>query len=45
MFLCGSKEHPFVNHKISVNADETTSIIAQKSRYLMKKIKLYELLN
>ncbi|MBK6548649.1 MAG: hypothetical protein IPG15_09875 [Arcobacter sp.] len=31
-FLCGSKEHPFVNHKISVNADETTSIIAQKKQ-------------
>ncbi|QKF74510.1 putative exonuclease SbcCD, C subunit (plasmid) [Aliarcobacter faecis] len=31
-FLCGSKEHPFVNHKISVNTDETTSIIAQKKQ-------------
>jgi exonuclease SbcC len=31
-FLCGSKEHPFVDHKISVNADETTSIIAQKKQ-------------
>ncbi|MCG3658057.1 AAA family ATPase [Aliarcobacter butzleri] len=31
-FLCGSKEHPFVNHKKSVNADETTSIIAQKKQ-------------
>lgn len=31
-FLCGSKEHPFVNHKININADETTSIIAQKKQ-------------
>lgn len=31
-FLCGSKEHPFVDHKKSVNADETTSIIAQKKQ-------------
>lgn len=31
-FLCGSKEHPFVNHKKSVSADETTSIIAKKKQ-------------
>lgn len=31
-FLCGSKEHPFVNHRKSVNADETSSIIAQKKQ-------------
>ena len=31
-FLCGSKVHPFVDHKISVNADETASIIAQKKQ-------------
>ncbi len=31
-FLCGSKEHPFVDHKISVNVNETTSIIAQKKQ-------------
>ncbi|MDS1315583.1 AAA family ATPase [Aliarcobacter butzleri] len=31
-FLCGSKEHPFVDHKININADETTSIIAQKKQ-------------
>lgn len=31
-FLCGSKEHPFVDHKISVNTDETASIIAQKKQ-------------
>lgn len=31
-FLCGSKEHPFVDHKINANADETTSIIAQKKQ-------------
>ncbi len=31
-FLCGSKEHPFVNHKKSVNADETASLIAQKKQ-------------
>lgn len=31
-FLCGSKEHPFVDHKININADETTSIIAQKKK-------------
>ncbi|MCG3702672.1 AAA family ATPase [Aliarcobacter butzleri] len=31
-FLCGSKEHPFVDHKISINVDETTSIIAQKKQ-------------
>lgn len=31
-FLCGSKEHPFVDHAKSINADETTSIIAQKKQ-------------
>ncbi|KLE07955.1 lantibiotic ABC transporter [Aliarcobacter butzleri L354] len=31
-FLCGSKEHPFVNHKININADETASLIAQKKQ-------------
>jgi exonuclease SbcC len=31
-FLCGSKEHPFVDHKISVNVDEITPIIAQKKQ-------------
>ncbi len=31
-FLCGSKEHPFVDHKISVNADETAFLIAQKKQ-------------
>jgi len=31
-FLCGSKEHPFVDHKISVNVDETTAIIVQKKQ-------------
>ncbi|MCT7485591.1 AAA family ATPase [Aliarcobacter cryaerophilus] len=31
-FLCGSKEHPFVNHKISINVDETALIIAQKKQ-------------
>ena len=31
-FLCGSKEHPFVNHNINVNADETISLIAQKKQ-------------
>ncbi|MDN5041932.1 SbcC/MukB-like Walker B domain-containing protein [Aliarcobacter butzleri] len=31
-FLCGSKEHPFVNHKINANADETASLIAQKKQ-------------
>ncbi len=31
-FLCGSKEHPFVDHKIRVNVNETTSIIAQKKQ-------------
>ncbi|WP_148571816.1 AAA family ATPase [Aliarcobacter cryaerophilus] len=31
-FLCGSKEHPFVDHKISVNEDETASIITQKKQ-------------
>ena len=33
-FLCGSKEHPFVDHKINVNADETISIISQKKQIL-----------
>jgi exonuclease SbcC len=33
-FLCGSKEHPFVDHKISVNVDETTSLIVQKKQIL-----------
>ncbi|MCG3696643.1 AAA family ATPase [Aliarcobacter butzleri] len=31
-FLCGSKEHPFVDHKISINVDETASLIAQKKQ-------------
>jgi DNA repair protein SbcC/Rad50 len=31
-FLCGSKEHPFVNHKIDVNTDETTTLINEKKQ-------------
>ena len=31
-FLCGSKEHPFVNHNTSVSVDETASLIAQKKQ-------------
>ncbi|MFY4860134.1 AAA family ATPase [Aliarcobacter butzleri] len=31
-FLCGSKEHPFVDHKISINVDETASLIIQKKQ-------------
>lgn len=31
-FLCGSKEHPFVDYKITINVNETTSIIAQKKQ-------------
>ncbi|MEV9615379.1 AAA family ATPase [Aliarcobacter butzleri] len=31
-FLCGSKEHPFVDHKINVNTDETASLIVQKKQ-------------
>ncbi|MFW3440841.1 AAA family ATPase [Aliarcobacter butzleri] len=31
-FLCGSKEHPFVDHKISINVDETASLIVQKKQ-------------
>ena len=31
-FLCGSKEHPFVNHKIDVNTDETTTLINGKKQ-------------
>ncbi|MCT7445328.1 AAA family ATPase [Aliarcobacter cryaerophilus] len=33
-FLCGSKEHPFVDHKISINVNETASLIAQKKQIL-----------
>lgn len=32
-FLCGSKEHPFVNHK-SVTTDETTALINNKTQNL-----------
>ena len=33
-FLCGSKEHPFVDHKKNVNVDETTLLIAQKNQII-----------
>ena len=39
-FLCGSKEHPFVNHNINVNADETTFLIAQKKQILDEENKV-----
>jgi exonuclease SbcC len=39
-FLCGSKEHPFVNHNKYVNADETASSIAQKKQILDEENKV-----
>lgn len=35
-FLCGSKEHPFVNHK-NVNTDETTDLINEKTQNLQNE--------
>lgn len=43
-FLCGSKEHPFVNHKINANADETASIIAQKKQIFDEENKVLRII-
>ena len=33
-FLCGSKDHPFVNHEININTDETALKIQEKIKHL-----------
>jgi len=38
--LCGSKEHPFINHKKVINSDETAFIITQKKQLLNEENKI-----
>lgn len=33
-FLCGSKEHPYINHSISIDIDKTTQKIKEQEDYL-----------
>lgn len=39
-YLCGSKEHPYINHKVSINTDETIQLIEQKKKVLDEENKL-----
>jgi len=44
-FLCGSKEHPYITHKIEFNIDETTKQIEEQKDLLIKEnksLKVYE---
>jgi exonuclease SbcC len=36
-FLCGSKEHPYINHSISINIDKTTQKIKEQENYLQEQ--------
>ena len=36
-FLCGSKEHPFLDHKLSISLDETTTLINEKNQFLKEE--------
>lgn len=33
-FLCGSKEHPYINHSINIDIDKTTQKIKEQESYL-----------
>jgi exonuclease SbcC len=36
-FLCGSKEHPYINHSISIDIDKTTQKINEQENYLQEQ--------
>ncbi|MFA7084240.1 MAG: SbcC/MukB-like Walker B domain-containing protein [Arcobacteraceae bacterium] len=38
-FLCGSKEHPYIKHSLSVDIDKTTAKIEEQEHYLENEIK------
>ncbi|WP_421716647.1 AAA family ATPase [Arcobacter arenosus] len=38
-FLCGSKEHPYINHSISIDIDKTTQKIKEQEDYLQEQNK------
>ncbi|RXK07320.1 AAA family ATPase [Halarcobacter bivalviorum] len=38
-FLCGSKEHPYINHSISIDIDKTTQKIKEQENYLQEQNK------
>ena len=38
-FLCGSKEHPYINHNISIDIDKTTQKIKEQEDYLAEQNK------
>ncbi|TLP35516.1 SbcC/MukB-like Walker B domain-containing protein [Arcobacter arenosus] len=38
-FLCGSKEHPYINHNINIDIDKTTQKIKEQENYLQEQNK------
>ncbi len=38
-FLCGSKEHPYINHSINIDIDKTTQKIKEQENYLQEQNK------
>ncbi|WP_320034160.1 AAA family ATPase [Halarcobacter sp.] len=38
-FLCGSKEHPYINHSINIDIDKTTKKIKEQEDYLQEQNK------
>ncbi len=38
-FLCGSKEHPYINHSINIDIDKTTQKIKEQENYLQEQSK------
>eukprot|EP01029_Cantina_marsupialis_P026492 TRINITY_DN7147_c0_g1_i1.p1 TRINITY_DN7147_c0_g1~~TRINITY_DN7147_c0_g1_i1.p1 ORF type:complete len:1052 (-),score=51.03 TRINITY_DN7147_c0_g1_i1:392-3547(-) len=38
-FLCGSKEHPYINHSINIDIDKTTQKIKEQEIYLSEQNK------
>jgi len=45
-YLCGSKEHPYINHQLTLNTDETLEKIEQKKKTLEEEnqfLRTYEI--
>jgi len=36
-FLCGSKEHPYINHSLNIDLDKTTAKIKEQENYLQEQ--------
>lgn len=36
-FLCGSKEHPYINHSLNIDIDKTTAKIKEQENYLQEQ--------